>query len=353
MNEKINKKDEEKNIKNISKNFYKKIEIPNLNEINRENMENYNSENEDEVTIESYKKIYEKIDNIKNIKNEKVKEPVVLEETKKIYTRTNIANNVKPIKKGKVICILGSNGVGKSIFSIMLSKKFFDKNIVIIDFDFFNNSLHTILNVDEYSKKIKEKSKQNNKNILKKINLKSKIDILDFIIKTKYKNIDLISGLNILFDINKKENYEKIEKIIKKLKLNYDLIIIDTSLQTFFDYTKKIMEISDENIMISGANLLEVKKTTNLLRIYNQEWKIDKDKIKLVFNKCTKNSIDNKKLKTIFEGYKILGKIKLSDYYDIVINNSTERINEVEKEVKRIGDEILNEKNKIYKIVKK
>lgn len=58
-------------------------------------------------------------------------------------------------------------------------------------------------------------------------------------------------------------------------------------------------------------------------------------------------------MKTIFEGYKILGKIKLSDYYDIVINNSTERINEVEKEVKRIGDEILNEKNKIYKIVKK
>lgn len=216
----------------------------------------------------------------------------------------------------------------------MLSRKLVNKKIIIIDFDFFNESLHSILKVDKYSQKIKNNS------------TKGKININDFIINTSYENVDLISGLNIIFDYDKEKNSENINRVVKQLKRSYDIVIIDTSLQSFLDYTKKILEISDENIMISGANLLEVKKTKRLLQIYNEEWQISKNKIKLVFNKCTKNSIDNKTLKKIFYGYKIIGKIKLSDYYDIVINNSTQRINTIEKEIKEIGEKII--KNNIH-----
>ena len=277
------------------------------------------------------KDINNKISKNKNLKSDNYLEDI--KSYNQIYTKVNITSSNNN-KRGKVISIIGANGVGKSVFSIMLSRKLVNKKIIIIDFDFFNESLHSILKVDKYSQKIKNNS------------TKGKININDFIINTSYENVDLISGLNIIFDYDKEKNSENINRVVKQLKRSYDIVIIDTSLQSFLDYTKKILEISDENIMISGANLLEVKKTKRLLQIYNEEWQISKNKIKLVFNKCTKNSIDNKTLKKIFYGYKIIGKIKLSDYYDIVINNSTQRVNTIEKEIKEIGEKII--KNNIH-----
>ena len=277
------------------------------------------------------KDINNKISKNKNLKSDNYLKDI--KSYNQIYTKVNITSSNNN-KRGKVISIIGANGVGKSVFSIMLSRKLVNKKIIIIDFDFFNESLHSILKVDKYSQKIKNNS------------TKGKININDFIINTSYENVDLISGLNIIFDYDKEKNSENINRVVKQLKRSYDIVIIDTSLQSFLDYTKKILEISDENIMISGANLLEVKKTKRLLQIYNEEWQISKNKIKLVFNKCTKNSIDNKTLKKIFYGYKIIGKIKLSDYYDIVINNSTQRVNTIEKEIKEIGEKII--KNNIH-----
>ena len=277
------------------------------------------------------KDINNKISKNKNLKSDNYLKDI--KSYNQIYTKVNITSSNNN-KRGKVISIIGANGVGKSVFSIMLSRKLVNKKIIIIDFDFFNESLHSILKVDKYSQKIKNNS------------TKGKININDFIINTSYENVDLISGLNIIFDYDKEKNSENINRVVKQLKRSYDIVIIDTSLQSFLDYTKKILEISDENIMISGANLLEVKKTKRLLQIYNEEWQISKSKIKLVFNKCTKNSIDNKTLKKIFYGYKIIGKIKLSDYYDIVINNSTQRVNTIEKEIKEIGEKII--KNNIH-----
>lgn len=317
---------EKKSNKKIYKKCSDKKELDMSEKFLKEKFEERNTENK------SLKKdINNKISKNKNLKSDNYLEDI--NSYNQIYTKVNITSSNNN-KRGKVISIIGANGVGKSVFSIMLSRKLVNKKIIIIDFDFFNESLHSILKVDKYSQKIKNNS------------TKGKININDFIINTSYENVDLISGLNIIFDYDKEKNSENINRVVKQLKRSYDIVIIDTSLQSFLDYTKKILEISDENIMISGANLLEVKKTKRLLQIYNEEWQISKNKIKLVFNKCTKNSIDNKTLKKIFYGYKIIGKIKLSDYYDIVINNSTQRVNTIEKEIKEIGEKII--KNNIH-----
>lgn len=317
---------EKKSNKKIYKKCSDKKELDMSEKFLKEKFEERDTENK------SLKKdINNKISKNKNLKSDNYLEDI--NSYNQIYTKVNITSSNNN-KRGKVISIIGANGVGKSVFSIMLSRKLVNKKIIIIDFDFFNESLHSILKVDKYSQKIKNNS------------TKGKININDFIINTSYENVDLISGLNIIFDYDKEKNSENINRVVKQLKRSYDIVIIDTSLQSFLDYTKKILEISDENIMISGANLLEVKKTKRLLQIYNEEWQISKSKIKLVFNKCTKNSIDNKTLKKIFYGYKIIGKIKLSDYYDIVINNSTQRLNTIEKEIKEIGEKII--KNNIH-----
>ena len=246
----------------------------------------------------------------------------------------NKSNNIK----SEVISVLGPAGVGKSIFTINLANSYvYSKNkILIIDFDILNNSLHTILGLKKYSKIIREKLKNNNL-------INSKINIKELTIKITNK-IDLISGINLLFDSKYKISSEKIYNIINELKEKYEIIIIDNSAECFFDYTKNIIENSNINIFITEANLSEIKKSKNLLNIYINKWNINKNKINILFNKFNKNSIDINILKNIFNEFNILGKLNFDDKYNLIINkNGITCDNKIMKEYININKKIEEE----------
>lgn len=245
-------------------------------------------------------------------------------------------NQVIKQNRKEVISILGPNGIGKSVFSILFAKTMEGKKSIIIDFDVLNESLHTLMGIKNYEEKIKRKIK-NNDLIQNKNNLQKNI------LHTNLK-IDLLPALNIILDPNYKLSYKKIKNVIEELKNNYDLIIIDTSSETFLDYTREIINLSNKSIFISGANLLEVRKSERLLEIYQKDWNIEKGKISIVFNKCTKKSLDDTILKEIFNNYDILGKIQLSDYYDLVINKNMTEENKLKKEIENIKKQIIKEK---------
>ena len=245
-------------------------------------------------------------------------------------------NQVIKQNRKEVISILGPNGIGKSVFSILFAKTMEGKKSIIIDFDVLNESLHTLMGIKNYEEKIKRKIK-NNDLIQNKNNLQKNI------LHTNLK-IDLLPALNIILDPNYKLSYKKIKNVIEELKNNYDLIIIDTSSETFLDYTREIINLSNKSIFISGANLLEVRKSERLLEIYKKDWNIEKGKISIVFNKCTKKSLDDTILKEIFNNYDILGKIQLSDYYDLVINKNMTEENKLKKEIENIKKQIIKEK---------
>ena len=250
----------------------------------------------------------------------------------------NSKNNNLNNKNKEIICVTGTSGVGKSIFSINLAKSFMEnKNkILIIDFDILNNSLHTILGIKKDQEKIKNKIKNNN--------LLDEIKIEDLIIKINNK-LDLISGINLLFDSKYKISSIKIKNILEKLKQIYEIIIIDTSSECFFDYTKEIIKNSNVNIFITEANLLEIKKAKNLLNIYINDWNIPQNNFNILFNKYNENSIDISILKNIFSGFSILGKLDINSKYNLLINKNN--INSLEKNLKneylKINKKILNE----------
>ena len=249
----------------------------------------------------------------------------------------DIRDYYKYKNKGKIITILGASGVGKSVFSINLANCLNCEKKVIIDFDVLNNSLHYLLGVDNYSAKVQAKIK---KNLLNKSYVYEKeqdyiVNSKDFTMKTIY-NVDLISGVNLVFDTQSQVTPENIGKIILKLKNYYDIIIIDTSSQCFLEYNKEFMKLSDELIFLSGASLYEVQKAKILLKKYTEDYKIDKNKIYIVFNKCTKSSIDESILRELFKEYKVLGKIKLRDYYDYIINNNKSKQKKINREIKQI-----------------
>ena len=279
-----------------------------------------------------------KIINNKNIEiNNELKEikQMLLEKQKnKVNNKKIILNKLINIfnkkqkydlKEEKIISVTGTNGVGKSIFTINLANSLSNsKNkILIIDFDILNNSLHTILGIKKYSQKIRNKIKNNN--------LLKEIKIEELIIKINSK-IDLVSGINLLFDSKYKISSEKVKNILSKLKEKYEIIIIDTSSECFFDYTKEIIKNSNLNIFILEANLLEIKKAKNLLNIYINNWEIPQESINILFNKYNENSIDFSILKKIFSEFNILGKLSFNPQYNLIINkNNINKLNTILK----------------------
>ena len=157
----------------------------------------------------------------------------------------------------------------------------------------------------------------------------------------------MIAGISLLFDSKYKISSIKIKNIISKLKENYDIIIIDTSSECFFDYTKEIMKNSNINVFITEANLLEIKKAKNLLNIYINEWNIPKFNFNILFNKYNKNSIDISILKNIFSDFSILGKLSINSQYNLMINrNNKNNLNkDLQKEYSKINQKIIPKNN--------
>lgn len=240
------------------------------------------------------KKIIKNTNN--KINNElKEKKQLLIEENNNYLINKKINFNkydlINVLKNKKVISIAGTNGKSKSIFTIYLANLLNKNKILIIDFDVLNNSLHTLLGVKKYSQKISNKIKNNN--------LLKEIKIPKLIIKINSK-IDLISGINLLFDQKYKISSKKIKNILKILELKYDVIIIDTSSECFFDYTKEIMKNSNINIFLLENNFIEIQKAKKLLNIYINNWEIKKENINIIFNKYN-NQINISKLKNNFE----------------------------------------------------
>lgn len=271
-------------------------------------------------------------DIIKILKNKKINNKTKIPQEENIKNEINrkikINNNIKKQIKTecKVISVLGSNGFGKSIYSVCMSNYLNNKKnkILIIDFDILNNSIHTILGISKYNKK------KNNKRIIN-----------DCIINVD-NNISVLTGENIIKKYKKNINY--IVKLLEILKEKYDYIIIDTSAECFFDINKTIINKSDINIFLLEANLLEITKATKLLEIYNKNWNIDERKIKIVINKYNKNAISMNIIKKLFSDYEIIGKLEMSNIYNNIINKNNKIIFKNYKnnnEYKKINEKII------------
>ena len=267
-----------------------------------------------EIIMENNKKIEQ------NKKDKKISKIInILKKQKNKIIKNKKISNLKIIKnktnknskvKNKIISVVGTPGVGKSIFISLFSKNVKNKKILIIDFDIYNKSLDLIFGYNTKNQKEKSIIKVNN-------------------------NIELLSKIEIFF----KENYiekNKIRNILNNFSKKYDLIIIDNTSEYSCEYTKEILKNSDSIIFLSDANLIELNKTKKLLEKYINKWKIEKEKFNVVFNKININSINNKILNNLFSDFNILGKINFSNKYNLIINNNLKMLN------KNINKEYIN-----------
>ncbi|MCI8353103.1 MAG: tyrosine-protein kinase family protein [Clostridia bacterium] len=323
---------------NINKNEKLELEIKKLKEIiinkkddliNNEEKNIINTENEILITEEEKRKIEEEIENELNnskIKNKILNNKFIKKVISKIKKQT-INNNCK------IIIITGICGVGKSFFTVNISKHIAEqkRNILIIDFDFINNSIKTLFGI-----KSKTKEKYIEKN-----------NIEDLIIKINSK-IDLISNINLIFNENNSEDF-KILKLIKDLKMKYDFIIIDINDNE--QILNLIKEETHKIIFITEPNILQIKKSQNILNKYINELYVEKESIYLLFNKVKNDSISFNILKSVFKNYNIIGKINFINNYNTIINQNMKSIffeDKIKNQYKNIAKKI-SQNNKIDK----
>ena len=277
---------------------------------------------------------FQKINNnLKNKKSNLLKSKIKKENNKNKKIINNIEKNIQ-----KNICIIGPGGVGKSIISINLAKSFMysDNKILIIDFNFLNNSIQTILG-------LKNNSKINNNNSNIKDNIEKDLEYLIYknIIKIN-KKIDLLIINNELINYiikNKKEQknnefnyFIEIKEILNTLK-NYNYILIDTNANEI-EFNKAIIELCNKTVLISGTNLLEINKSIKLLDKYINKYNINKNNFTILFNKYNSYSIDLKLLFNIFSEFKIMGYLKYNEKYNQLINKNN-KINFIDKKIRK------------------
>ena len=241
-----------------------------------------------------------------NLEIEKLKEIIkekTIENTSKKIIKKNIKE--KDLKISKSIAITGYFGSGKSLFTSLLAKTANKLNLktLIIDFDILNNSISTLFNISNYNKS------------------KFYDNIEQYIIKIN-NNISIFNGVDILFNEDNKINFNKIKEIIEKFKEKYNLILFDTSSEINLKYVKTALVNVQKIIFLIEPNLIELKKSKDLLEVYLEDWEIPRYKFNIVLNKVNVNSIDTEIINNIFSQIKIIGKINLSRNYTALANNT-------------------------------
>ncbi len=155
--------------------------------------------------------------------------------------------------------------------------------------------------------------------------------ILADFIKRKNKKVFLLNIKNSNFNKYFFNNEYELKKYIEKLKEKYEYLIIDLSLE--LKNVKTILYCANKIIFLIEPNLSEIQKSKNILDVYINDFEVDADKIKILFNKSNKYKMIESILEEIFEDFQIIGEIKYDEKYNLIINkNKIENYSEKEYE---------------------
>lgn len=193
---------------------------------------------------------------------------------------------------------------------------------------------------------------KNKKILILEINLENQ-DIL-FLTKNKIikeeSNIE-INKINKQIDLFSKNNQIindiEIIKTIKIWKENYDIILIDIE-EKFENYFLMLLEEINKIIVLIEPNILQIRKSKKYLEEIVENYKIEQEKINIVFNKTNKETLSLNILKNTLKEYNFLGKINDIKNCNLLINHNMNQkfLNKkIKGQYQKIGNEILKNKN--------
>ena len=220
-------------------------------------------------------------------------------------------------QKQEIIVITGINGSGKTTISANFSKTLAKKTsskILLIDLDTFSGNLDEILDIPKVPSNVElmmDNDKKCGLNYAVELISKNRFDpnVFDeLVIHTN--EFDVLTGNTSLYYCQNVLNENHYKIILEAAKEKYDFIVIDTSSNIFLDSVKWSLQQASKVFFVTENNYISMKKTSQLIEIFTNNWKIRKDKIEILVNKERLSGIDIDVVAKIFSGYKIIGSIK-------------------------------------------
>ena len=215
-----------------------------------------------EISINEIKKIIKEQNYTEELEKEieKLKNIIYEKESNK-YSITKLIKKKTENKTSKIISIAGFESTAKTIFIIDLINtiKTKEKNVLLINMNILNQDI--------------EQTFKNN--ISSKVKIKKAKNFL-------FENGEIIGKNNII-------------KKIDKLKKDYDYIIINNNAECYFELNHALMEKAENIYFIIEKNIKDIKISNNLLNIYEKNWELKTEKIKVILININirKNKIKN------------------------------------------------------------
>ncbi|MBQ9266842.1 MAG: AAA family ATPase [Clostridia bacterium] len=227
---------------------------------------------------------------------------------------------ITKVQKQEVIAISGTNGSGKSTFAVNLAKKLSQKSdakILLIDLDTLNGNIDEIMHINKVPQNVDllmDEDKKCGLNYAVDLIAKNRFDtnVLDELVVSE-KGVDVLTGnvsLHYCQNVLKEEYYQK---ILSAAKEKYDFIIFDTSSNIFLDSTKWALQEANRVLFVTENSYICLKKSTQLLNVFLNVWRVWKEKIQLVVRKSEANGIEVELIEKILENMKLAGVIKNND----------------------------------------
>ena len=110
------------------------------------------------------------------------------------------------------------------------------------------------------------------------------------------------------------------EKLYTEAEKNYDTIIIDMPSTPFLDVVPFSLMQADKILFVLNPNFISIRQAIKYIDLMVNVWQIDKEKIFLIINKTTENSLTLKQVKAMLRDYTVLLKLEETRNVEKIVN---------------------------------
>ena len=228
------------------------------------------------------------------------------------------------VKRKEMIAVYGTSGSGKSIVASAIAKelsKALDVLVALLDMNIQNPSIDIINNLEINSNILG--------NIVEDVDKYNSMiqDIKEYLLKdVDNKRLSYMTNNVSLFESKNKLCNKYYETIYNAVKKDYDISVIDLPSTPFLDVVNYTLTNATKILFVVNPNYISIRQAKKYLEIITKLWNVNKDKIGIIVNKVTSNSLDNIQVKSLLKDYKVIANFNYNKSVEGLINGEYDNL---------------------------
>lgn len=250
-----------------------------------------------------------------------------------VYQNTVINNSINIVTKKK-IAVFGTSGAGKSYVSSLIANMITNKlnmQTLLIDLDVQNPAIDIYNNLNCSNNLLSDIVKNVDNQTLDSNNFDSNV--------YKKGKMSFITNNASIYEYQDSFSMKHYEKLFEIAVQKYDVIVTDVVGNIFLDATYFNLKKADVILFVINPNYISIRQATKYLDLVTNVWNIDKNKIKIIMNKVTENSLSSEQVESLLQNYKVCMQIEYDENLENVING-----------ISKLNENCVKEDKEIYKI---